>query len=246
MKALIIPSIASLLIPLLWFSFRAKGSFKMQFASEEKEAEPGAKLVLCLGVGGLVFVPIFKALTGLPPFMGVMLALAVVWIATDCLHHKHETRHHLRIPHILTRIDTSGVLFFLGILLCVDALAAAGILKDLAGFLDVHFKNQAIIATFIGIISAIVDNVPLVAASMGMYPLQQFPIDSQLWHMIAYAAGTGGSILVIGSSSGVALMGLEKVDFVSYLKKASLPILAGYLVGMGVYLLLINLNILVY
>jgi NhaD family Na+/H+ antiporter len=246
MKALVIPSIVSLLAPLAWYTFRVKGSYKTEKKLKDEKPAPGAKVVLCLGVGGLVFVPIFKALTGLPPFMGVMIALAVVWIYTDLLHHKHENRSHLRIPHVLTRIDTSGVLFFLGILLCVNALEAAGVLQDVANWLNTEVKSLPLIATFIGIISAIVDNVPLVAATMGMYPLEQFPIDSQLWHMIAYAAGTGGSILVIGSSSGVALMGMEKVDFVSYLKKVSLPALFGYLVGMGVYLLLVKLNFLVY
>lgn len=244
-KALIIPSIVSLLVPLAWYTFRTKGSFQTERRIKEAP-EPGAKLIFCLGIGGLVFVPVFKALTGLPPFMGVMIALAVAWIATDLLHYKHEKRHHLRIPHVLTRIDTSGILFFLGILLCVNALEAAGVLHDVATWLNQEVKNQAMIATLIGIISAIVDNVPLVAATMGMYPLNEFPMDSQFWHMIAYAAGTGGSILIIGSSSGVALMGMEKVDFVSYFKKASLPVLIGYLVGMGVFLLLVNLKFLVY
>jgi Na+/H+ antiporter NhaD/arsenite permease-like protein len=170
--------------------------------------------------------------------MGVILALAVLWLVTDLMHSKFENREHLRVPHILTRVDTSGVLFFLGILLCVNALETAGILKAVAVWLDQTVHNLPLIATLIGLFSAVIDNVPLVAATMGMYSLEQFPMDNVLWHMIAYAAGTGGSILIIGSSSGVALMGLEKVDFVSYLRKASFPALLGYLAGMGLYLLL--------
>ncbi|MBS0603408.1 MAG: sodium:proton antiporter NhaD [Verrucomicrobia bacterium] len=239
MKSLFIPSVASLLIPLIWYSFRSRGKLAVQKLSDSETKEmPGARLVFYLGVGGLVFVPIFKALTGLPPFMGVILALGVLWLATDLMHHPHAEREHLRVPHVLTRVDTSGVLFFLGILLCVDALQAAGILQHIAAWLDSTVKSQAMIATLIGLFSAVIDNVPLVAATMGMYPIQNYPMDSSFWHMIAYAAGTGGSILIIGSSAGVAIMGMEKIDFVSYMRKASIPVGLGYLAGMGVYLLL--------
>ncbi len=242
MKALFIPSFISLLIPLTFYSWRTKGKYPpLSKEHREMKVEPGAKAVFLLGVGGLIFVPIFKALTGLPPFMGVILALAVLWLVTDLMHSKFQEREHLRVPHILTRVDTSGVLFFLGILLCVNALETAGILTSVAVWLDQAVHSLPLIATLIGLFSAVIDNVPLVAATMGMYPLEQFPPDSSFWHMIAYAAGTGGSILIIGSSSGVALMGIEKVDFVSYLRKASLPALLGYLIGMGVYLLLIAL-----
>lgn len=239
MKSLFIPSIISLLIPLAWFSFRTKGKLTMhKLSAEEKAPVPGSRLVFFLGIGGLVFVPIFKAVTGLPPYMGVLLALAVLWIVTDSMHQKYEARSHLRIPHILTRVDTSGVLFFLGILLAVDALQTAGFLQVVANWLDATVKNQAAIATLIGFFSAVIDNVPLVAATMGMYPLQTYPPDSSLWHMIAYAAGTGGSMLIIGSAAGVALMGMEKIDFVTYMKKATIPVAFGYVAGMGIYLLL--------
>ncbi len=238
-KALLIPSIVSLLIPMAWYSYRTKGKITTKKLTKEQTQEfPGAKLVFFLGVGGLVFVPIFKALTGLPPFMGVILALAVLWLVTDLMHYPHENREHLRVPHVLTRVDTSGVLFFLGILLCVDALQTAGILQVLADALDSAFQSKAMIATLIGVFSAIIDNVPLVAATMGMYSLESYPMDSSFWHMIAYAAGTGGSMLIIGSAAGVALMGIEKVDFVSYARKATLPVAFGYLGGMGTYLLL--------
>ena len=139
---------------------------------------PGARLVFYFGVGGLIFVPIFKAITGLPPFMGVILALSVLWLITDLMHFPFKEREHLRVPHILTRVDTSGVLFFLGILLCVDALQAAGFLQVLADWMDAVFQNEAIIATMIGFFSAVIDNVPLVAATMGMYPLEIYPTDA--------------------------------------------------------------------
>ncbi len=238
MGALFAPSVISLLVPLLYFSFTQKGKFTSPKTQENShELEPGAKIVFYLGVGALVCVPIFKALTGLPPFMGILIALGLLWLVTDLLHHKYAQREHLRVPAVLTRVDTSSVLFFLGILLCINALEAVGLLTHLAEWLNTTLKSQALIATAIGVLSSIVDNVPLVAATMGMYPLAQFPTDSSLWHMIAYAAGTGGSLLVIGSSSGVAIMGLEKVDFLTYMRKITLPVLAGYLAGMGVYLL---------
>lgn len=238
MKALFLPSIISLLIPVLYYFFQQKGSYT-QATPEELNGEyaPGARLVFFVGMGSLIFVPIFKTLTGLPPFMGVLLGVAVLWLITDRLHHKYEQRHHLRIPAILNKIDTAGVLFFLGILLCINALETAGILKDLATWLNREVHNETLIATLIGAISAVIDNVPLVAGTMGMYPLSQVPMDSQLWHMIAYAAGTGGSMLVIGSAAGVALMSLEKVDFISYMRKMTLPVLVGYLAGIGVIVL---------
>jgi Na+/H+ antiporter NhaD/arsenite permease-like protein len=237
-KALFIPSVISLLVPLIWYSLKLKGRFSSTDFQKIEEVEPGAKIVFCLGIGGLIFVPIFKGLTGLPPFMGVILALAVLWIITDLMHYPHEERKHLRVPHVLTRVDTSGVLFFLGILLSVAALQSAGMLQVVAEWLNKTIDSQVFIATLLGIFSAIVDNVPLVAATMGMYPLEVFPMDSSFWHMIAYAAGTGGSLLIIGSSAGVAVMGIEKIDFFSYAKKMSLPVGAGYLAGMGVYLML--------
>ncbi len=236
-KALFAPSLISLLVPLIYFSFKVKGKTPIDKNMKNEETEPGARLIFFLGVAGLVFVPIFKAWTGLPPFMGILISLSILWLITDGLHQAHEQQKHLRVPHILTRIDISSVLFFLGILLVVGALEAVHFLDDLAIWMNNHIGNLTWIATCIGLISAVVDNVPLVAATMGMYPLDQFPPDHSLWHMIAYAAGTGGSILIIGSSSGVALMGMEKIDFITYMKKVSVPILLGYLAGMGVYVI---------
>lgn len=233
MKALFIPSLVSLIIPLIFYSFKLKGHFSQATIDPQIQIdpEPGGKLVFYLGVGALIFVPIFKALTSLPPYMGVLIGLACLWLVTDVIHHPYEKREHLRVPVILTRIDTSAILFFLGILLCINALEATGILHDFAALLRQHIQQPNLIAITIGLISAIIDNVPLVAATMGMYPLADIPIDSPFWHLIAYAAGTGGSLLLIGSSSGVALMGMEKIDFVAFMKKVTLPALVGYLLG---------------
>lgn len=238
MKSLFIPSIVSLLVPLLYFTLQTKGKHTLKNIETKSSEEPGSKIVFTIGILGLIFVPIFKAWTGLPPFMGVLVSLSVLWLVTDGIHWRHKERDYLRVPHVLTRIDISGVLFFLGILLAVSALETSHILSNLALWLNTKIHSLEMIATLIGIFSAIVDNVPLVAATMGMYSLDQFPMDHTLWQMIAYAAGTGGSIFIIGSSSGVALMGMEKVDFLSYMKRASFPVLLGYLAGMGAYLIL--------
>lgn len=239
MKSLFLPSLFSLFITLLLLGAKLKGHYP-SLKEDHKNAvpEPGARAVFFCGISALIFVPIFKGLTGLPPFMGMLIGLAILWLITDILHYEYENRLHLRIPHVLARIDMSGVLFFLGILLSINSLETVGVLKNLALYLDEHIPNLAVIATSIGIISSVVDNVPLVAACMGMYDLQTYPVDSSLWQMIAYAAGTGGSILIIGSAAGVALMGLEKVDFLWYARKISFTALAGYLAGMALYLVL--------
>ncbi|MEM8728153.1 MAG: sodium:proton antiporter NhaD [Chlamydiota bacterium] len=236
---LFLPSLISILFPLLIFTFTLKGNFpKSEIDFKDERLEPGAKLVFFVGIALFLFVPVFKAITGLPPFMGMLIALSIMWLITDIMHHRHTQRHHLRVPHILTKIDVSSILFFLGILLSVDALESTEILDGAAQWLNRHVGDTAVIATVIGMVSAIIDNVPLVAATMGMYDLQAVPTDSPLWLMIAYTAGTGGSILVMGSSAGVALMGLEKVDFFSYLKKITVPVLIGYIVGMLFYVYL--------
>jgi Na+/H+ antiporter NhaD/arsenite permease-like protein len=235
MKALFLPSLVSLLVPLCYFTLILKGRINRVSNAEEGAPEPGARLIFYLGMAGLVFVPIFKAWTGLPPFMGALISLSFLWLVTDGLHVPYEKRRHLQVPHILTKIDISGVLFFLGILLSVGALDAAQLLHKLATQLGTYVTSLPLLATSIGVLSAIVDNVPIVAATMGMYSTEQFPVDHPLWMMIAYAAGTGGSLLIIGSSAGVALMGIEKIDFFTYMKKMTLPVLVGYLAGMGLY-----------
>ncbi len=238
MKNLFFPSIIALVIALLLFGRGMKGSYpQLAHNAEAQVSEPGGRVIFYCGLGALIFVPIFKALTGLPPFMGILLSLGVLWLITDLIHRSDIGREHLRIPQILTRIDTSGVIFFLGILLCIGALEAVGLLQAFAYFLNTHVHNLPLIATSIGLVSAVIDNVPLVAATMGMYDLPTYPMDSSIWQLIAYCAGTGGSILVIGSAAGVALMGLEKVNFIWYMKKISWIALVSYLSGVGVYLL---------
>ncbi|MBI3211145.1 MAG: sodium:proton antiporter NhaD [Simkania negevensis] len=234
------PSIISVLVPLLIFTLVLKGKFpKSEIDFRNELLEPGAYLVFYLGILAFLFVPFFKWLTGMPPYMGMLISLAILWIVTDLMHYRYEQRKHLRIPHILTKVDVSSILFFLGILLSVQALEATGLLHAAADRLSHHLKSIPLVATIIGIFSAVVDNVPLVAATMGMYDLQQYPTDATLWLMIAYAAGTGGSILVMGSAAGVALMGMEKVDFFSYFKKISGPVLLGYLLGILFFLFFI-------
>jgi NhaD family Na+/H+ antiporter len=236
MKGLFVPSFISLIVALILLSIGLKGKYsKALEKAKEESPEPGSRLIFYCGVGSLIFVPIFKALTGLPPFMGILIGLGALWLITDIMHHDYEGRQHLRVPQILTHVDTSGVLFFLGILLCIGALETVGLLQALAEFLDHYVHNLSLVATIIGLISAVIDNVPLVAATMGMYDLQTHPVDSNLWQLIAYCAGTGGSILIIGSAAGVALMGLEKVDFLWYFKRVSWVALLSYLSGVAVY-----------
>ncbi len=239
MKSLFLPSFVCLIVPLIFQSFFLKGSYP-QIPKEKQEflkAEPKAKLVFWMGVGSLIMVPILKALAGLPPFMGILLGLGIMWLITDLVHYKHEGRSHLRVPHILTRVDVSGVLFFLGILLAVSSLEVIGVLKDLAIWLSEKLPGETTLAFIIGLASAVIDNVPLVAATMGMFDLSAYPQNSALWEMIAYSAGTGGSILIIGSAAGVAFMGLQKADFIWYLKRISLLALLGYVAGFLIYLL---------
>lgn len=238
MQALFVPSIVSLVVALLLLGIGMKGTYPRLVQKAHEEApEPGARVIFFCGIGALVFVPIFKTLTGLPPFMGVLIGLGLLWVITDLIHGEEETRSHLRIPHVLTRIDTSGILFFLGILLCVSAMEVAGLLGMLADFLNRTIYDLTLISTFIGLISAVIDNVPLVAAGMGMYSLEAYPQDSMLWQLLAFCAGTGGSVLIIGSAAGVALMSLEKVDFMWYLRKVSWIALLSYLAGIGAYLI---------
>lgn len=193
-------------------------------------------LMFALGIALLIFVPIFKVITGLPPFMGMLLALSILWIVTDLIHRDEEASAHLRIPYVLTKIDLSGILFFLGILLAIEALHFAGILTQLAHWFDTTIGNKSVIAILIGLASAIIDNIPLVAAAMGMYDLSSFPTDSPFWQLIAYCAGTGGSILIIGSAAGVVFMGMERVNFFWFLRHISLAALAGYLAGALYYI----------
>jgi Na+/H+ antiporter NhaD/arsenite permease-like protein len=196
-------------------------------------------LMFFMGLGILVAVPAFKTITHLPPFMGILFGLGILWLVGDLVHRKKEDedKQHLTLVHALSRIDMSSIVFFIGILLAVATLEHTHILTSLAQWLDQAVGRQDVIVLIIGLVSAIVDNVPLVAASMGMYSLTQYPPDHFLWEFLAYCAGTGGSILIIGSAAGVAAMGLEKIHFFWYVRKISGLALIGYFAGAGTYLL---------
>jgi Na+/H+ antiporter NhaD/arsenite permease-like protein len=196
-------------------------------------------LMFFLGLGILVAVPVFKTVTNLPPFMGILFGLGILWAVGDLVHRNMEDDLHkqrLTLARALTRIDMSSVVFFIGILLAVAILEHTHILSSLAQWLDRTVGRLDIIVMIIGLVSAVVDNVPLVAASMGMYNLTVYPPDSFLWEFVAYCAGTGGSILIIGSAAGVAAMGLEKIDFFWYVRKISGLALIGYFAGAVLYI----------
>lgn len=234
MSQLFIPSLISVIIPLLFFSPGIKGKLtNMDFSARDNSPLYGAKRVFILGVGALIFVPILRGTTGLPPYLGIMLGLGLMWALTDLIH---QERHFLRVPHVLTKIDVSSILFFLGILLAVAALDHAGILGRLAVWMDERLGSKNIIVSVMGLVSAVIDNVPLTAAAMGMYDLAHFPTDHQLWELMAYCVGTGGSILIIGSAAGVVVMGMEKIGFVWYLRRVSWVALLGYLGGLSSFL----------
>lgn len=248
MKTLLIPSLISLVIPLIYLTFKLRGSEKgNEEVSREKDGlimkTQNSVVMLFVGVGTLLFVPIFKMVTHLPPYMGILLGLGIVWITSEILHadKDEEERRPFTVAYALSKIDTSSVLFFLGILVAIGALESTHLLSGLAQWMDKTIGNQDVIVVIIGLASAVIDNVPLVAASMGMYDLNTFPPDSKIWEFLAYCAGTGGSILIIGSASGVAVMGMEKIDFLWYLRKISFTALLGYFTGVIVYLLIFDL-----
>jgi len=242
MKTLIIPSLVCLVIPVLVIGFKLKGEVKRDPYDYDKAAEEekvkGSLTMLLFGVGALIFVPVFKTFTHLPPYLGMLLGLSVVWVVSELLHidKTEEEKKPYSAIHALSRIDVSSVLFFLGILLGIGVLRGTGVLGELAAWMDKAIGNQDLIAFSIGLLSAVVDNVPIVAATMKMYPLDVFPMDAKLWEFIAYAAGTGGSCLFIGSAAGVAVMGMEKIEFSWYLKKISWLALLGYIAGALAYL----------
>jgi len=240
MTDLVLPSMVSLLVPLALISTLSdEVNGEMAPMPESKQAmAPKGTLVFGAGVAALLFVPIFKTVTGLPPYMGMLAGLGGMWLLTDAIHFGEPNREDLKVPSALQKIDTQGILFFLGILMAISSLDSAGVLKDVAVFLDNNIPSTELIATAIGLASAVIDNVPLVAATMGMYDVADFPVDDKLWQLIAYCAGTGGSILIIGSAAGVAFMGMEKADFAWYTKKVSPWALTGYLGGIGTYLAL--------
>lgn len=243
MEGLLIPSLVNLLVPLLVVSYLLRGKPVTPPARSETRHSTGhtaafeRNLMFYAGIGILCAVPVFKTLTHLPPFMGILFGLGVLWLVGELVHrNKPETqKQHLTLVAALQRIDMSSLIFFTGILLAIATLEHTHILGALAEWLDTTLGNHAVIVFLIGLASAVVDNVPLVAATMGMYPLEQFPADSFIWEFMAYAAGTGGSILIIGSAAGVAAMGLEKIEFFWYVKRISPLALLGYVSGAAAY-----------
>jgi Na+/H+ antiporter NhaD/arsenite permease-like protein len=240
MTAVFLPSLFNLLVPLAFVSLSLIGK---TIAPRSKDDGALAvdlferNLMFFFGLGTLIAVPVFKAATHLAPFMGILFGLGVLWLLGEIVHrHKDEhVRQPLTLVHALTRIDMSSVVFFVGILLAVACLEHAGLLSTLARWLEVTIGRQDVIVILLGLLSAVIDNVPLVAATMGMYNLVQYPPDSFIWEFIAYCAGTGGSILIIGSAAGVAAMGLEKIEFFWYARRIAGPALVGYLAGAVVY-----------
>ncbi len=259
-QQLFLPSLVCLLVPLLLVSLRLKGELQRPSSSATFEEVSDLttpferKLVFFMGIGALVFVPVFKTVTHLPPYMGMLFGLSVLWVTTEMLHRdkNQEDKHPLSVVGVLRRVDTTSILFFLGILLAVSSLATAGHLNQIATYLRESLGNIYAINIAIGLLSSVVDNVPLVAGAMKMYPLlspealagagadagwlQYFVRDGKFWELLAYCAGTGGSCLIIGSAAGVAAMGMERIDFFWYLKRISLLALAGYLAGAAAFI----------
>jgi Na+/H+ antiporter NhaD/arsenite permease-like protein len=237
--ALIIPSLICLLVPLVVISRKLKGDFyRPKVYVNYKTTLFERTLILALGVGGLLFVPLFKTVTHLPPFMGMFFAVGILWATTEIIHKRKtlDEKSRYSVYTALSRIDAPSMLFFFGILAAITCLESIGKLAQLAVLLDTYIGNEDIIVIAIGLLSAIVDNVPLVAASMGMYDIGTFPMDDKLWQFIAYCAGTGGSILIIGSAAGVAIMGIQKIDFIWYLRKIGPLAFIGYIAGALAYL----------
>jgi Na+/H+ antiporter NhaD/arsenite permease-like protein len=250
MQNLFLPSVISLVLPVFIASLLPIFKGKIENLTGQDNTLDTSKLLssktmLIAGLVGLIFVPIFKSVTHLPPYMGIMISLGIVWLISEYIHPEEEfnqeNRHLYSVHKALSRIEISSIIFFLGILLAVGALESVvvqsstgekvGFLMSLANKLQELIPNQNMVIIFIGILSAVIDNVPLVAATMGMYPMDKFPMDSNLWHFIAYSAGTGGSMLVIGSAAGVAAMGMEKIDFIWYFKNISWMAFIGFIAG---------------
>ena len=196
-------------------------------------------LIFFIGVGGLLFVPVFKTLTHLPPYMGMLLSLGILWLSTEIIHSNkgEDEKGLLSVSHALRKIDTPSILFFFGILMSIAALESINVLPKLAHHLNYLLGSLESVAVAIGFLSAIFDNVPLVAALQGMYSLDTYPTDHYFWELLSYCAGTGGSCLIIGSAAGVAVMGMEKIDFFWYLKKISWVAVIGYLAGVLFFIL---------
>ncbi len=253
LSEILIPSIVSMAIPAFILQYQLKGELQMPQVNEGADAAASdfsdgqRKAVFWIGVGGLMFVPVFKSITHLPPFVGILLVLGVLWTTTEIfyrhLHRGHDSEGtQKRVTNLLSRVDMSTILFFLGILMAVACLSEVGVLKALgAGLNEVFDGNHYLVTGIIGILSSIVDNVPLVAGCMGMYPVMptgDMAVDGIFWQLLAYCAGVGGSLLIIGSAAGVVVMGLEKITFGWYMKKVTWIAFVGYLAGIVSYWML--------
>lgn len=240
---LILPSLFCLIVPLVFISFKLRGFVARPIVCDNEKnqtlTQKQKSTVFFLGILILVLVPVFKTVTNLPPFMGVLIGLGVLWIITEIIHGSKnmEDRHTLSVTHALRKIDTPSILFFLGILLSIAALQSTGTLSLLSTWLTANIRDENIIVLALGLLSSIIDNVPLVAAVQGMYDLNQYPTDHYFWEFLAYCTGTGGSTLIIGSAAGVAAMGMERINFFWYLRKISLLALLGYFAGALVYII---------
>ena len=250
--SIIIPSVVCAVVPLIYLTFKLKGDIERPNTEtlEEHQKNPTTSfernLIFWLGVIGLLFVPFFKTVTHLPPYVGMMFSLGVLWLVTEIIHRSknHEQKSQLSVIGVLKKVDTPTIFFFLGILLAVASLQSAGHLDIVATYLDTTFNGQTaegiyIINIIIGLLSSIVDNVPLVAGAMGMYPIAEtglYASDGKFWEFLAFCAGTGGSVLIIGSAAGVAVMGILKIDFIWYLKNISFLALIGYAAGAATYI----------
>lgn len=250
-KYLLLPSIVSMIIPVALVARKLKGNLQpisTELKCDSQISTGNRNLIFFLGVGALLFVPVFKTITHLPPFVGMLLGLGALWVFTELFYNKKmlaKACEH-RIPSVISRVDMPSILFFLGILMAVAVLQSTGILRNLAALLDENVQNVYVIDSILGVLSSIVDNVPLVAAAMGMYPIADpattgyaanFIVDGTFWELLSYCAGVGGSILIIGSAAGVVAMGLEKISFGWYLRKFSGIVFLGYTCGVLVYAL---------
>ncbi len=238
MKYLFLPSFIALSVAILLFSFFFnKNQSPSDSKKEDEQSDLLGNFVLIFGIALLVLVPVLKMAAHIPPYLGMLISLGIVWIFTDLLHLPKKRRDHMKISSAMNKIDLSSPLFFVGILLSIGSLEAAGILDSLTHMMQRYLSSEIIVAGTIGVASSIIDNVPIVAGCMNMYKMSAYPIDCPFWHMVAYCSGVGGSILIIGSAAGVTLMGVEKVDFLWYLRKISLIAFISYLAGLITFVL---------
>ena len=243
MKQTFLASLVCMVVPTFIINYMIKGKIELR-ANVENSLNFNTNsfernLIFYVGIGCLLFVPLFKTLTNLPPYMGMFLSLGIIWTLTELIHNKKHVNEKgiLSVSHALRKIDTPSILFFFGILLSIASLEVVGVLPQMASTLNSSIGNLNLVAICIGLLSAVFDNVPLVAALQSMYSLNDYPQDHYFWELLAFTAGTGGSCLIIGSAAGVAVMGIEKIDFFWYLKKISWIALIGFIAGVATFLI---------